>query len=95
MGSEEYTLEVVTKIGLPCWPKPISKGIAMAVLITWMVCPNRTWEVYQAGILPSGNEILDSSATEAVNQFKPNINFPMRKPFPFLSGRQTHPSGRI
>lgn len=33
-------------------------------------------DVYQAGILPSGIEILDSSAIKAVNDFKPHIKLP-------------------
>lgn len=75
VGSEGI-LGVVTKIRLRCWPKPKARGIAMAVFDNLDDAPQTVLEVYQAGILPSGIEILDSSAIEAVNQFKPNINLP-------------------
>ncbi|NLB89519.1 MAG: lactate dehydrogenase, partial [Syntrophomonadaceae bacterium] len=75
VGSEGI-LGVVTKIRLRCWPKPKARGIAMAVFDNLDDAPQTVLEVYQAGILPSGIEILDSSAIEAVNQFKPEINLP-------------------
>ena len=38
--------------------------------------PATVLEVYQAGVLPSGIEILDASAIKAVNDFKPDIKLP-------------------
>ncbi len=75
VGSEGI-LGIVTRIRLRCWPKPRARGIAMAVFDKLDDAPETVLEVYQAGILPSGIEILDSSAIEAVNMFKPEINLP-------------------
>ncbi|HZK43414.1 MAG TPA: FAD-binding oxidoreductase [Syntrophomonadaceae bacterium] len=75
IGSEGI-LGIITKIRLRCWPKPKARGIVMAVFDKLDDAPETVLEVYQAGILPSGIEILDSSAIEAVNLFKPEINLP-------------------
>lgn len=76
MVGSEGVLGVITRIRLRCWPKPKARGIAMAVFDNLDDAPATVLEVYQAGILPSGIEILDSSAIGAVNQFKPDINLP-------------------
>lgn len=76
MVGSEGVLGVVTRIRLRCWPKPKARGIAMAVFDNLDDAPATVLETYQAGILPSGIEILDSSAINAVNQFKPEINLP-------------------
>lgn len=75
VGSEGV-LGVVTRVRLRCWPKPKARGIVMAVFANLDDAPATVLDVYQAGILPSGIEILDSSAINAVNQFKPEINLP-------------------
>lgn len=76
MVGSEGILGVITKIRLRCWPKPKARGIAMAVFDNLDYAPATVLDVYQAGVLPSGIEILDSSAIKAVNQFKPEINLP-------------------
>lgn len=76
MVGSEGVLGIITKIRLRCWPKPKARGIAMAVFDHLDDAPATVLEVYQAGILPSGIEILDSSAIEAVNQFKPELKLP-------------------
>jgi len=76
MVGSEGVLGIITQIRLRCWPKPKARGIAMAVYDNLDDAPETVLEVYQAGILPSGIEILDSSAIMAVNQFKPEINLP-------------------
>lgn len=48
----------------------------MAVFDQLDDAPATVLDVYQAGILPSGIEILDSSAIKAVNEFKPHIKLP-------------------
>jgi glycolate oxidase len=48
----------------------------MAVFDNLDDAPATVLDVYQAGVLPSGIEILDSSAIQAVNLFKPEINLP-------------------
>lgn len=76
MVGSEGVLGIITRIRLRCWPKPKARGIAMAVFDHLDDAPATVLDVYQAGILPSGIEILDSSAIGAVNQFKPEINLP-------------------
>ncbi len=76
MVGSEGVLGIVTRIRLRCWPKPKARGIAMAVFDNLDEAPAAVLDIYQAGILPSGIEILDSSAIDAVNQFKPEINLP-------------------
>jgi len=76
MVGSEGTLGIITKIRLRCFPKPRSRGIAMAVFDNLDDAPATVLDVYQAGILPSGIEILDSSAIKAVNDFKPHIQLP-------------------
>jgi glycolate oxidase len=76
MIGSEGVLGVITRIRLRCWPKPKARGIAMAVFDNLDDAPATVLDVYQAGILPSGIEILDSSAIKAVNEFKPHINLP-------------------
>jgi len=75
VGSEGV-LGIITRIRLRCWPKPKARGIAMAVFDNLDDAPATVLEVYREGVLPSGIEILDSSAIKAVNQFKPEINLP-------------------
>lgn len=75
VGSEG-TLGVITKIRLRVWPRPKARGIAMAVFNELDEAPAAMLDVYQSGILPSGIEILDSSAIQAVNLYKPEINLP-------------------
>jgi glycolate oxidase len=76
MVGSEGILGVITRIRLRCFPKPMARGIAMAVFDHLDDAPATVLDVYQAGILPSGIEILDSSAIAAVNGFKPHINLP-------------------
>ncbi|MDD4170814.1 MAG: FAD-linked oxidase C-terminal domain-containing protein [Syntrophomonas sp.] len=76
MVGSEGILGVITRIRLRCFPKPQARGIAMAVFDKLDDAPATVLDVYQAGILPSGIEILDSSAIKAVNDFKPHIKLP-------------------
>ncbi|HQA07221.1 MAG TPA: FAD-binding oxidoreductase [Syntrophomonadaceae bacterium] len=76
MVGSEGVLGIITRIRLRCWPKPKARGIAMAVFDNLDDAPATVLEVYREGVLPSGIEILDSSAIQAVNQFKPEINLP-------------------
>lgn len=76
MVGSEGVLGIITRIRLRCWPKPKARGIAMAVFDNLDDAPATVLEVYREGVLPSGIEILDSSAIKAVNQFKPEINLP-------------------
>lgn len=76
MVGSEGVLGIVTQIRLRCFPRPKSRGIAMAVFDNLDDAPATVLDVYQAGVLPSGIEILDGSAIKAVNDFKPHIKLP-------------------
>lgn len=75
VGSEGI-LGVMTRIRLRVWPRPKARGIAMAVFANLEEAPAAVLDVYQSGILPSGIEILDASAIQAVNLYNPEINLP-------------------
>ena len=75
VGSEGI-LGVITRVRLRVWPRPKARGIAMAVFDNLEEAPAAVLDVYQSGILPSGIEILDSSAIQAVNLYNPEINLP-------------------
>jgi len=75
VGSEG-TLGVITCVRLRLWPKPKARGLVMAVFPSLDEAPAAVLDVYQAGILPSGIEILDDSAIKAVNLYKPSIALP-------------------
>lgn len=75
VGSEGI-LGVITKIRLRVWPCPVARGIALAVFADLEDAPATVLDVYRSGILPSGIEILDSSAIEAINMYRPEINLP-------------------
>lgn len=75
LGSEG-TLGIITQVRLRLWPKPKARGIVMAVFPHLDDAPTAVLNVYQAGILPSGIEILDDAAIKAVNMYKPEINLP-------------------
>ncbi|AVX30121.1 MULTISPECIES: FAD-binding oxidoreductase [unclassified Carboxydocella] len=76
VGSEG-TLGVITNIRLRLWPKPKGRGIAMAVFANLEDAPAAVLDVYRAGILPSGIEIMDNSAIRAVSEFAPELNLPV------------------
>lgn len=76
MVGSEGVLGIITQIRLRCFPRPRSRGIAMAIFDNLDDAPATVLDVYQAGILPSGIEILDGSAIKAVNDFKPHIALP-------------------
>ncbi|HOV80334.1 MAG TPA: FAD-binding oxidoreductase [Bacillota bacterium] len=78
VGSEGI-LGIITMIRLRVWPKPKARGIAMAVFDDLEKAPAAVLEVYRSGILPSGIEVLDSSAIKAVNMYNPEINLPDRE----------------
>jgi glycolate oxidase len=75
VGSEGV-LGVITRVRLRVWPKPKARGICLAVFPNLEDAPKTVLDVYQAGILPSGIEILDDSAIKAINMFRPDINLP-------------------
>lgn len=76
MVGSEGTLGVITKIRLRLWPKPKGRGIAMAAFSQLEDAPATVLDVYRAGILPSGIEIMDNSAIKAANLYAPDLKLP-------------------
>ena len=77
MVGSEGVLGIITQIRLRCWPRPEARGIAMAIFDSLDDAPATVLDIYQAGIMPSGMEILDNTAIDAVNMYKPEINLPV------------------
>jgi len=75
VGSEG-TLGVITRARLRLWPKPAAKGLAMAAFPCLEDAPPVVQEVYRAGIMPSGVEILDGPAIRTVNMYRPETKLP-------------------
>jgi glycolate oxidase len=75
VGSEGI-LGVITKVRLRVWPRPRARGIAMACFADLNEAPAAVLDVYRAGIMPSGIEVLDASAIRAINLYRPEINLP-------------------
>ena len=75
VGSEGI-LGVITKVRLRVWPRPKARGIALAAFADLNEAPSAVLDVYHAGILPSGIEVLDASAIRAINLYQPEINLP-------------------
>lgn len=75
VGSEG-TLGVITRARLKLWPKPAARGLVMATFPRLEDAPPVVEEVYRAGIMPSGVEILDGPAIRAVNMYRPETNLP-------------------
>ena len=76
VGSEGV-LGVITGIRLRLWPRPQSRGLVMAAFPKLEDAPKAVMAVFQAGMLPSGMEIMDSSAIEAVNLYRPDLKLPL------------------
>jgi glycolate oxidase len=73
----EGTCGIITKVRLKVLPKPAARGILTALFDRLEDSGETVLEVFQAGILPSGIEILDSTAIKAANLFKPELNIPV------------------
>lgn len=75
VGSEGI-LGVITMVRLKVLPKPKGRGIVMAAFPYLDDAPATVLDVYAAGILPACIEILDSSAINAANAYKPQLALP-------------------
>ncbi len=74
--ASEGTLGVITEVRLKVWPKPPSRAIVVAYFDRLEDAAQSVLEVFKAGILPSGIEILDDGAIRSVNLFKPQLKLP-------------------
>lgn len=72
----EGTLGVITEIRLKLLPKPQSRGIMLALFDKLEDSAHTVLDVFKAGIIPSGIEILDDGGIRCANMFKPDLNIP-------------------
>ncbi|MBI2940782.1 MAG: FAD-binding protein [Chloroflexi bacterium] len=75
VGSEGL-LGVITQLRLKVIPVPPAKGMVMALFDELEQTGRSVVATLRAGILPSAIEILDSSAIQAVNLYRPQIRLP-------------------
>ncbi len=75
VGSEGM-LGVITRLRLKVLPLPASRGLVLAAFDVLEDSGKAVLAVFQAGVLPSAIEILDSSAIKAVNLYKPGLDLP-------------------
>lgn len=72
----EGTLGVITEIRLKVLPKAQSRGIMLALFDKLEDSAHTVLDVFKAGIIPSGIEILDEGGIRCANMFKPDLNIP-------------------
>lgn len=72
----EGTLGVITEIRLKVLPKALSRGIMLALFEKLEDSANTVLDVFKAGLIPSGIEILDAGGIRCANSFKPNLKIP-------------------
>ncbi|MEW6661030.1 MAG: FAD-linked oxidase C-terminal domain-containing protein [Bacillota bacterium] len=72
----EGTCGIITRVRLKVLPKPAARGLLTALFDKLEDSGETVLEVFKAGILPSGIEILDDAAIKAANLYKPGLNIP-------------------
>lgn len=72
----EGMLGIITQIRLKVLPMPARRGIVMALFDDLERCGEAVSKVFQAGVVPSAIEILDTSAILAANLYRPRLHLP-------------------
>lgn len=72
----EGTLGVITEIRVKVLPKPPFRGIMLALFEKLEDSAYTVLDVFKAGLIPSGIEILDEGGIRCANSFKPDLNIP-------------------
>jgi glycolate oxidase len=72
----EGTLGIMTEIRIKVLPKPPARGIMLALFDKLEDSAYTVLDVFKAGIIPSGIEILDDGGIRCANSFKPDLNIP-------------------
>ncbi len=75
VGSEGM-LGIITQIRLKVIPRPLARGIVVGQFGRLTAAGESVVAVLGAGLLPSAIEILDSSAIQAVNLYRPALGLP-------------------
>lgn len=88
----EGTLGVITEIRLKVLPKAQSRGIMLALFDKLEDSALTVLDVFKAGIIPSGIEILDEGGIRCANMFKPDLNIPEVEAAIFFEFNGTKPA---
>lgn len=72
----EGTLGVIIEIRLKVLPKPPARGILLALFPKLEDSGHTVLDVFKAGLIPSGIEILDEGGIRCANDFKPELKIP-------------------
>ena len=75
VGSEGM-LGIITRLRLKVLPVPRSRGLVLAVFDRLESSGEAVVATFRTGLLPSAIEILDSSAIQAANLYKPELKLP-------------------
>jgi glycolate oxidase len=75
VGSEGI-LGIITLLRLRVLPVPRSKGLVLGVFDTLNSAGEAVVDTLHSGVLPSALEIMDSSAIDVANKYKPGLNLP-------------------
>ena len=75
-NGSEGTLGVITEIRVKILPKPPARGIMLALFDKLEDSAYTVLDVFKAGLVPSGMEILDEGGIKCANQYKPELKIP-------------------
>jgi len=75
VGSEG-TLGIITKLRLRVQPRPPARGVVLAGYAALEDTVASLDDLFEAGILPSTAELLDRSAVDALQRWKPELGLP-------------------
>src|SRR5438132_818427 len=75
VGSEG-TLGIITRLRLRVQPKPAARAVCLAAYASVDDTVGSLDDLFAAGILPSTAELLDRSAVEAIQRYRPELGLP-------------------
>src|SRR2546428_696887 len=88
VGSEG-TLGIITRLRLRVQPRPPARGVVLAGYAALEDTVASLDDLFAAGVLPSTAELLDRSAVEALQRWKPELGLPDGEAGPFFQGGGT------
>src|SRR2546427_3120033 len=83
VGSEG-TLGIITRLRLRVQPRPPARGVVLAGYAALEDTVASLDDLFAAGVLPSTAELLDRSAVEALQRWKPELGLPDGEAGPFI-----------
>src|SRR2546429_971844 len=92
VGSEG-TLGIITRLRLRVQPRPPARGVVLAGYAALEDTVASLDDLFAAGVLPSTAELLDRSAVEALQRWKPELGLPDGEAVLFIEGEGTPQPG--